>query len=305
MINQKLRRQVLYSTLAAMWVGSMKTVSAAEGDSSGDVTNGAATGIFGGLQTTDLLVCMLIAICIILLLLIIMTYTNAQKSASEKKVNFLEKKIERMESELQDLCGAVQQGQQQMDDKIGIIGAGIQAKAEARRQELPVTNEGRAYSEMVGTNQKAEMLRDTPRQSSIGMFLNEYSTLSSNNTVGYEVKKARTDFIAKYKIKAFSCANFNERVYQLNLDPIFRDVVSPLSGDYWAVKFSREDAYYVVPNPKGTYEAQLHSTGGMKEAFSSNYQGGSYEHVEVLQTAEFSCMNGCWNILKPGKIRLS
>ncbi len=306
MINQKLRRQVFYSIVTALWGGAIKT-ALASGQNVENTVLEAETGIFGGLQTTDFLVCMLIVICIILVLLIIMIYIACQKCASKKKVNFEEKKIERLELELQEFRSSVQQFHQQLEDKLGIIGAGMQAKVEAKRQELPVRNETQAASsKMVGANRKVEAAHEITHQSrSLALFLENYNSLSSMNLSGFEDKKVRMEFIAKYKIKAFSCVNYDERMRQPNVDPVFLDAETTAGGKYWAMKLANQELYYVVPNPKGTYESQLHGTGGMKEAFRSNYQEGSYEHIEALQPAEFSYLNGHWNILKPGKIRLS
>lgn len=76
-------------------------------------------------------------------------------------------------------------------------------------------------------------------------------------------------------------------------------------NDFWAWPLpSQKNKFAVVPNPTVSYDEKLHTEGGMKETFASNYDSGIYRHVEVKIPAIFSHINDKWNIEQPGLIRL-
>ena len=73
----------------------------------------------------------------------------------------------------------------------------------------------------------------------------------------------------------------------------------------WALKMEGSEKYIVVPNPMIVYDEELHSHGGMRKIFTSNYENGIYTTYFVEKPAIFSCDDkNEWKILELGKIKL-
>ena len=115
-----------------------------------------------------------------------------------------------------------------------------------------------------------------------------------------EAKTARDEFVKRYKVKAFSCANFNKLVNDPTLAPEFVDSANVHAGDYWAYEIDR-DVYAVVPNVK-TYTDTHHFARAMQQVFQSNFKtGNTYNDILIDKPAIFK---GKWNISEVGKLEL-
>ena len=133
-------------------------------------------------------------------------------------------------------------------------------------------------------------------------FIREYNALPKTGALSD--KKSRNDFARQYGIMCFTCRNTTERVNNPSLPPDLRDDGSLSSGCFWAYAYAK-GYYAVVPNQRLSYDETLHNYGGMKEAFRSNYAGGVYDRIQVVQPAEYQRYMGRWRILKQGMLRLT
>lgn len=130
-------------------------------------------------------------------------------------------------------------------------------------------------------------------------FLRDYNIWQSK-TDGFEKNNARKDFIAKYKVRYFNCVNFNERMNQPKLPPIFEE--SSASGEYWAIQ-TAENIFKVVPNVK-SYNDNYHVARAMCEVFDSNFDAGNYSNIQLERAAEFTNSGKNWTLVRKGKLIL-
>ena len=138
--------------------------------------------------------------------------------------------------------------------------------------------------------QKTANTINTPQNFSTGEdFLRDYNIWQSK-TDGFEKINARKDFIAKYKVRYFNCVNYNERMNQPKLPPIFEE--SPASGDYWAIQ-TAGNIFKVVPNVK-SYNDNYHVARAMCEVFDSNFDAGNYSNIQLERAAEFTNSGKNW-----------
>ncbi len=148
--------------------------------------------------------------------------------------------------------------------------------------------------------QKTVSTIDTPKNISTSEdFLRDYNIWQSK-TDGFEKNNARKDFIAKYKVRYFNCVNFNERMNQPKLPPIFEE--SSSSGDYWAIQ-TAENIFKVVPNVK-SYNDNYHVARAMCEVFNSNFDAGNYSNIQLERAAEFTNSGKNWTLIRKGKLIL-
>ena len=130
-------------------------------------------------------------------------------------------------------------------------------------------------------------------------FLRDYNIWQSK-TDGFEKINARKDFIAKYKVRYFNCVNYNERMNQPKLPPIFEE--SSASGDYWAIQ-TAGNIFKVVPNVK-SYNDNYHVARAMCEVFDSNFDSGNYSNIQLERAAEFTNSGQNWTLIRKGKLIL-
>ena len=148
--------------------------------------------------------------------------------------------------------------------------------------------------------QKTANTINTPQNFSTGEdFLRDYNIWQSK-TDGFEKINARKDFIAKYKVRYFNCVNYNERMNQPKLPPIFEE--SPASGDYWAIQ-TAGNIFKVVPNVK-SYNDNYHVARAMCEVFDSNFDAGNYSNIQLERAAEFTNSGQNWTLIRKGKLIL-
>ena len=126
--------------------------------------------------------------------------------------------------------------------------------------------------------------------------LNEFLAAAHSSNL----RQLRLDFTKKYPVKAFSCANAEERMGNPSVAPKFVTTASTQGGDFWAYK--PDDVYLVVPSTN-SYNDNLHLERAMREVFDSNFvEGNTYDNIVVEKAAVFA--EG-WKQLKKGRLRLS
>ena len=128
-------------------------------------------------------------------------------------------------------------------------------------------------------------------------FTEQYNDLGANQGMG------GAEFAQKFNLRAFSCANIGVRINRPEAAPIFTDAPNAVRGDFWA-KPLKGDQYAVMPNPMLMYDENRHRAGGLVDAFSSNYRGGSFTRVQLIRPAVFSAEGYVWKIISRGEIRL-
>lgn len=134
-------------------------------------------------------------------------------------------------------------------------------------------------------------------------FVHEYNAIENSGKTSYELKNSRSEYFQKCSMTGFYCENHEKRMNDPTAPPIFKTATSQEKSSFWAMHL-REQSYAVVPNPKGGYESQLHEAGAMKQAFDSNYQGGSYSRINVDQPAVFNRSGDQWILVSKGRLRL-
>ena len=117
-------------------------------------------------------------------------------------------------------------------------------------------------------------------------FIKDFNRLLAESKTS-NFRTARAEFTRKYSIKAFSCANYDERMKNPSLAPEFVSESSTAKGDFWAYKV--DNVYLVVPSPaNSSYNDNLHLERAMSEVFDSNFiQGKTYDEISVEQAAIF------------------
>lgn len=132
-------------------------------------------------------------------------------------------------------------------------------------------------------------------------FIKDFNKLLAESKTS-NFRTARAEFTRKYSIKAFSCANYDERMKNPSLAPEFVSESSTAKGDFWAYKV--DNVYLVVPSPaNSSYNDNLHLERAMSEVFDSNFiQGKTYDEISVEQAAIF--LEG-WKKEKKGTLKLS
>lgn len=316
MTENRWRRQLLaISTLSAgcLWQGMDLAVAAgnqldepdfAPAPHGGPDLPPDMTGIFGGLMTTDLVLCAVAGVFLFLCLILFVLYLR--QSSSIKRLHDEQRKMRRelddLHNKLTQMHNASRQDQYMADksydpdDRVAIIAGGHRVQQARQYEQASLASDTTNRPPMpsaVGRPAPAAVVED---------FLAEYNRFMNQSLTGLAMKQAREALIAKYRVRTFSCQNAAERAYQPTMAPDYQSVET--GGDYWALQISEREGCYVVPNPKVTYESQIHGAGGMKEAFASNYHGGSFGHIKVIIPARFTCVNNHWTVLAPGKIEV-
>lgn len=134
-----------------------------------------------------------------------------------------------------------------------------------------------------------------------GNFINDFSALDKLS--GFSARQAREKFLRRYKVRAFTCANVEERMNNPKLAPKFTETPSTASGDFWACVIDG-NIFAVVPNLK-TYTENHHAERAFGIVFESNFDGGNYSKIRVEQAAIFELVGVDWRLKNPGKIILS
>ncbi len=132
-------------------------------------------------------------------------------------------------------------------------------------------------------------------------YVEEYNAFAQQRLSGAALRKVRKSFRKRFDVRAFSCINEELRRKQPDLRPLFAEKNVFFEGRYWAMPVLNR-MYVVVPS-MGSYEARIHSDGGMKDVFESNFeQGKKYNVIRVICPALFGTG---WKCIKKGKLELS
>ena len=130
------------------------------------------------------------------------------------------------------------------------------------------------------------------------------SFMEQFNDVGASEGFGGMEFAMKFNLRAFSCANIGVRINRPEATPIFTDAPTAERGDFWAKPLKGEQ-YAVMPNPMLMYDENRHRAGGLVDAFSSNYRGGSFSRVQLVRPAIFAAEGYVWKIVSRGEIKLN
>ncbi|SFT85333.1 hypothetical protein SAMN02910356_02427 [Selenomonas sp. GACV-9] len=134
-------------------------------------------------------------------------------------------------------------------------------------------------------------------------FLVDYNNLAASMDVP-KAQQACETFVQANALEPFICI---DHAAQENgqIMPKFAAAADVAQSTYWAWPVPEAvGAYIVVPNPLHPYDQKLHTEGGMKETFASNYEQGEFHDVQVRLPAKFQKRNDQWKIIQPGVIRM-
>ena len=132
-------------------------------------------------------------------------------------------------------------------------------------------------------------------------FVNDFNALEKLS--GFSGRQAREKFLRRYKVRAFSCTNVEERMNRPKLAPKFSEASSIAGGDFWACHVEG-NIFAVVPNLK-TYTENHHAERAFGLVFESNFDGGTYSRLRVARAATFELVGDKWKLKQAGKIFLS
>ena len=135
-------------------------------------------------------------------------------------------------------------------------------------------------------------------------FVGDYNNLARSVDVP-RFEQACRNFIELHEIRLLVCLSPGGIDANGMEQPPRFAAVNDGESDFWAWPIPNYKAKFaVVPDPTISYDEKLHTEGGMKETFASNYDSGIYRHVEVKIPAIFSHVNDKWSVEQPGLIRL-
>ncbi len=142
----------------------------------------------------------------------------------------------------------------------------------------------------------------TSAEKSVGEnFVNDFNALEKLS--GFSSRQAREKFLTRYKVRAFSCANVEERMNNPKVAPKFSTAASVAGGDFWACAVDG-NIFAVVPNLK-TYTENHHTERAFGAVFESNFADGTYSRLRVERAAVFELVGNEWILKFAGKIILS
>lgn len=133
-----------------------------------------------------------------------------------------------------------------------------------------------------------------------GKFINDFNALEKLS--GFSGRQSREKFLKRYKVRAFSCANVEERMNRPKLAPKFIEADTVASGDFWACAVD-DNIFAVVPNLK-TYTENHHAERAFGLVFESNFDGGTYSKIRVVQAATFEFIDNKWKLKSTGQLIL-
>ncbi len=132
-------------------------------------------------------------------------------------------------------------------------------------------------------------------------FVNDFNALEKLS--GFSARQARERFLRRHKVRAFTCANVDERMNRPKLAPKFVEATSIAGGDFWACAVDG-NTFAVVPNLK-TYTENHHAERAFGLVFESNFDGGTYSRLRMERAAIFELAGDKWKLKQRGKIFLS
>ena len=131
-----------------------------------------------------------------------------------------------------------------------------------------------------------ELREKTPAERTAD-YIEDYNALYEVQGTMFQKKKAQDDFIKLYEVQGMRCTNMQLRLSRPELAPRFVAVTPPRDADFWGMPLGN-NLFAVVPNPFLVYGEEMHTAGGMREAFNSNYRPGTvYGRFTVKEAATF------------------
>ena len=168
--------------------------------------------------------------------------------------------------------------------------------------QAPQLNKGALiHGDTIGAKpipEPAKSLQDSSKIKDIVTAFNEMMRKPATTTMSG--LNMRQQFMKDYKVIAFKCVNFEERVNRPEDKPRFATCTTSEST-LWGVPLQDDTSLAVLPGLRN-YESTAHDQGGLKELFESGYTGGSYRKIEVIEPA---IVTRDFQIIKRGKLRLS
>ena len=116
-------------------------------------------------------------------------------------------------------------------------------------------------------------------------FAAAYNQFLQTKVSGMGARNLKERFLQEHQIVGFSCVNYEDRMSNPDIQPLFQINENQKEAHYWACPLGG-NLYAVVPNSR-EYEMQKHTTVGYGKVFRSNYAGGVYHSITVIQPAIF------------------
>ena len=135
-------------------------------------------------------------------------------------------------------------------------------------------------------------------------YMSDYNALYDVQGTMFQKKKAQDDFIKLYEVQGMRCTNMQLRLSRPELEPRFVAVTPTRDADFWGMPLGN-GLFAVVPNPFLVYGEEMHTAGGMREAFNSNYRAGNtYGRFTVKETATFQ-FGTIGKVFKRGQVEVT
>ena len=171
--------------------------------------------------------------------------------------------------------------------------------------EARIAQQGRQVEATRPAVQTAPMPRTAPDAPAVPSwetrartFAAAYNQFLQTKVSGMGARNLKERFLQEHQIVGFSCVNYADRMSNPDIQPLFQINENQKEAHYWACPLGG-NLYAVVPNSR-EYEMQKHTTVGYGKVFRSNYAGGVYHSITVIQPAIFRELV----LQRPGQLRL-
>ena len=194
-------------------------------------------------------------------------YTGTQNKAAEKKP-------EKPPNAMQRAAGSYARA-----------GGGREPAVNDQAKQTEAARKKTAEATLAGIPQH-ELRERTPEERTAD-FVRDYNALYDVPGTMFQKKKAQDDFIRDHEVQGMRCTNMQLRHSRPELEPRFVAVTPTRDADYWGMPLGN-NLFAVVPNPFLVYGEEMHTAGGMREAFNSNYRlGNTYGRFTIKEAAIF------------------
>ena len=164
-------------------------------------------------------------------------------------------------------------------------GGGRESAVNDQAKQTEAARKKTAEATLAGIPQH-ELRERTPEERTAD-FVRDYNALYDVPGTMFQKKKAQDDFIRDHEVQGMRCTNMQLRHSRPELEPRFVAVTPTRDADYWGMPLGN-NLFAVVPNPFLVYGEEMHTAGGMREAFNSNYRlGNTYGRFTIKEAAIF------------------
>ena len=252
-----------------------------------DALAGEIGQLRGAQDDTLLYVALGIGIVGILLAIIalVVALGKADKKAQKRVKETLQKqnaRIDQQEAALSDLEKRLEQA----EARIAQQGRQVEATRPAVQMAAPMPQTAPAAPAVPSWETRARK------------FAEAYNQFLQTKVTGMGARNLKERFLQEYQIVGFSCVNYEDRMSNPDIQPLFQINENQKEAHYWACPLGG-NLYAVVPNSR-EYEMQKHTTVGYGKVFRSNYAGGVYHSITVIQPAIFRELV----LQRPGQLQL-